>query len=150
MASPQSPAARFTVVTLGVSDMARSIAFYERLGFTRKIRATGEQIAFFETGGSVLALYPWDKLAADANLPERPRPTAFRGTTLAWNCSTIGEVDDVLVHAQAQGARLLRAAHNTDYGGYSGYFVDPDEHPWEVVMAPGLQVTADGGLALPD
>ena len=105
----KSPAARFTVVTLGVADMRRSIAFYERLGFARKMRATGEEVAFFETGASVLALYRWDKLAADALLPDQPRPQAFRGVTLAWNCSSPGEVDAVMVHALAQGARLLKA-----------------------------------------
>lgn len=146
----KSPAARFTVVTLGVADMRRSIAFYERLGFARKMRATGEEVAFFETGSSVLALYRWDKLAADALLPDQPRPQAFRGVTLAWNCSSPGEVDAVMVHALAQGARLLKAAHRTDYGGYSGYFADPDDHPWEVVVAPGVEVTADGRVRLPD
>ena len=150
MVSQQSPTPRFTVVTLGVSNMARSIAFYERLGFARKMRATGEEVAFFETGASVLALYPWEKLAADANLPEQPRPAAFRGTTLAWNCGSVAEVHDVLTHALTQGARLLRGAHRTGYGGYSGYFADPDDHAWEVVVAPGLGVSSDGRLQLPD
>jgi catechol 2,3-dioxygenase-like lactoylglutathione lyase family enzyme len=145
-----SPAARFTVVTLGVVDMRRSIAFYERLGFARKMRATGEEVAFFDTGGSVLALYGWDKLAADAVLPDQPRPQGFRGVTLAWNCSSPDEVDDAMAHALAQGARLLKAAHRTDYGGYSGYFADPDGHPWEVVVAPGVEVTAGGRVRLPD
>jgi uncharacterized protein len=146
----KSLAARFTVVTLGVADMRRSIAFYERLGFARKMQATGEAVAFFETGGSVLALYPWDKLAADAMLPDQPRPSAFRGVTLAWNCSSPGEVDAVMAHARAQGARQLKAPHQTDYGGYSGYFADPDDHPWEVVVAPGIEVMADGRVGLPD
>ena len=146
----QSLAARLTVVTLGVADMKRSIAFYERLGFARKMRATGEEVAFFDTGGSVLALYSWDKLAADAMLPDQPRPQAFRGVTLAWNCASPGEVDAVMAHAMAQGGRQLKAAHRTDYGGYSGYFADPDDHPWEVVTAPGIEVMADGRVRLPD
>ena len=146
----KSPAARCTVVTLGVADMRRSIGFYERLGFARKMRATGEEVAFFETGASVLALYRWDKLAADAAWPDQPRPQTFRGMTLAWNCSSQGEVDTVMTHALAQGARLLKAAHRTDYGGYSGYFADPDDHSWEVVVAPGIEVTADGRVRLPD
>ena len=144
------PVARLTVVTLGVADMRRSIAFYERLGFARKMRATGEEVAFFDTGASVLALYSWDKLAADAKLPGQPRPQAFRGVTLAWNCVSSGEVDAVTAHAMAKGARLLKAAHRTDYGGYSGYFADPDDHPWEVVVAPGIEVMADGRVRLPD
>jgi hypothetical protein len=144
------PVARLTVVTLGVADMRRSIAFYERLGFARKMRATGEEVAFFDTGASVLTLYSWDKLAADARLPDQPRSQAFRGVTLAWNCASSGEVDAVMAHAMAKGARLLKAAHRTDYGGYSGYFADPDDHPWEVVVAPGIEVMADGRVRLPD
>ena len=67
-----APVARLTVITLGVSDISASIAFYEALGFTRKMSATGEAVAFFETGGPVLALFPWDQLAQDATLPDRP------------------------------------------------------------------------------
>jgi catechol 2,3-dioxygenase-like lactoylglutathione lyase family enzyme len=137
------PVARFTVVTLGVGDMRRSIAFYDSLGFERKLRDTGEEVAFFDTGGTVLALYPWDKLALDAALPVQPQPGSFRGITLAWNCRSESEVDDVLKLAVAQGARLQKATHRTGYGGYSGYFTDPDGHPWEVVVAPGIEVGDD-------
>jgi len=150
MAARQFPVARFTVITLGVADMKRSIAFYDRLGFKRRMQATGEEVAFFETGASVVALYPWDKLAADATLPDQPRPTTFRGVTLAWNCASPVEVDEVLAHAIGQGARMLKPARPTDYGGYSAYFLDPDGHVWEVVVAPGVEVTADGRVALPD
>ena len=150
MAETLTPTARFTVVTLGVANMARSIAFYEGLGFRRKMRSTGEEVAFFDTGATVLALYPWDKLAADAKLFDQPRPTAFRGMTLAWNCSSAAEVVMVLKHALEQGAKLLKGARQTDYGGYAGYFADPDDHPWEGVTAPGIEVTADGRVALPD
>jgi predicted lactoylglutathione lyase len=144
------PVARLTVITLGVSDMRVSIAFYEALGFARKFRATGEEVAFFETGGAVLALYPWSKLALDAALPDQPRPAAFRGTTLAWNCRTTAEVDAVLAFALAKGAALLKPAHQTEYGGYSGYFSDPDGHPWEVVVARGIKVGEDRRVHLPD
>ena len=71
------PVPRFTVITLGVSDMRSSIAFYEALGFERRCSATGEAVAFFDTGGTVLALFPWDKLARDAKLPDEPRPRPF-------------------------------------------------------------------------
>jgi hypothetical protein len=144
------PVARFTVLTLGVGDMSRSIAFYEALGFARKLRATGEEVAFFDASGAVLALYPWDKLARDATLPDEPRPLAFRGSTLAWNCGSEQEVDAVLAFALVRGATLLKAAHRTDYGGYSGYFADPDGHPWEVVVAPGIEVGADNLVHLAD
>ena len=87
MSKPPIP--RLTVVTLGVVDMRSSIAFYEALGFARKLSATGEAVAFFDTGGIVLGLFPWDQLAQDATLPDHPRPKTFRGTTLAWNCRSV-------------------------------------------------------------
>jgi len=144
------PIPRLTVITLGVNDIRASIAFYEALGFVRKFRATGEAVAFFETGGTVLGLFPWDQLAHDATLPEHPRPQAFRGMTLAWNCRTPEEVDLVLDFAVSMGAALLKAAHQTDYGGYSGYFADLDGHPWEVVVAPGIEVGDNRRVHLPD
>ena len=144
------PVARFTVVTLGVSDMRRSTAFYESLGFERKLSATGEEVAFFDTGATVLALYSWEKLALDAGLPAQQQPAGFGGITLAWNCRSEGEVDEVLEFAVAQGARLQKPAHRTDYGGDSGYFTDPDGHPWEVVIAPGIEVGDDRRVHLPE
>jgi catechol 2,3-dioxygenase-like lactoylglutathione lyase family enzyme len=126
---PPAPIARLTMITLGVSNIRASIAFYEALGFTRRFRATGETVAFFDTGGTAIGLFPWDPLAQDVTLPERPRPQAFRGMTLAWNCRSAEEVDTVLNFAISKGASLLKPAHKTDYGGYSGYFADPDDHP---------------------
>ena len=99
------PTPRFTVITLGVSDMRASIAFYEALGFARKLRATGEAVAFFDTGGTVIGLFPWDQLAPDATLPDQPRPKTFRGSTLAWNCSSVEEVDAVLDFAISKAPR---------------------------------------------
>jgi len=148
--NPSPPIPRFTVITLGVADMRTSIAFYEALGFERKFRATGEAVAFFDTGATVIGLFPWDQLAVDANLPDQPRPQAFRGVTLAWNCNSAEEVDAVLDFAVSKGAALLKGAKTTDYGGYSGYFADPDGHPWEVVVAPGLEVGDDRRVHLPD
>jgi catechol 2,3-dioxygenase-like lactoylglutathione lyase family enzyme len=145
-----APVARLTMVTLGVSNMRASIAFYEALGFARKFKATGEAVAFFETGGTAIGLFPWDQLAQDVALPEHPRPQAFRGMTLAWNCNSPDEVDAVLDFAVSKGASLLKPAHKTDYGGYSGYFADPDNHPWEVVIAPGIVVGEDRSIRLPD
>ncbi|XUM19692.1 VOC family protein [Bradyrhizobium oligotrophicum S58] len=145
----QASVPRFTVITLGVSEMRRSIAFYASLGFVRKFRATGEAVAFFETGGTVLALYPWCALADDAGVPDSPRPQAFRGVTLAWNCRSEAEVDAALASAVENGATLLKPAQRTDYGGYSGYFSDPDGHVWEVVVAPGIDVGEDDRVHLP-
>lgn len=147
---PDPPVPRLTVITLGVADMRRSIAFYEALGFVRKFRATGEAVAFFETGATVIGLFPWDQLAQDAMLPEHPRPGAFRGMTLAWNCCSAEEVDEVIEFVISKGARLVKPAHKTDYGGYSGYFADPDGHPWEAVVAPNIEVGEDRRVCLPD
>jgi predicted lactoylglutathione lyase len=147
---PAAPVARLTMITLGVSNMRASIAFYEALGFTRKFRATGEIVAFFETGGTAIGLFPWDRLAQDVTLPDRPRPQAFRGVTLAWNCRSAEEVNAVLDFAISKGASLLKPAQETEYGGYSGYFGDPDNHPWEVVVASGIEVGEDRRIHLPD
>jgi uncharacterized protein len=146
----QPPVPRFTVITLGVSDIRKSIAFYQALGFVRKYRATGEAVAFFETGGTVISLFPRAELAKDATLAEEKRLAAFRGFTLAWSCSSTEEVDAVLNFAISTGASLLKPARRTDYGGYSGYFVDPDGYPWEVVVAPGIEVGDDRRVHLPD
>ena len=148
MSKPPIP--RLTVVTLGVVDMRSSIAFYESLGFARKLSATSEAVAFFDTGATVIGLFPWDQLAQDAALPEHPKPGAFRGMTLACNCRSAEEVDQVLAFAISKGAKLLKPAHKTDYGGYSGYFADPNGHPWEVVVAPNIEVGEDRRVHLPD
>jgi uncharacterized protein len=145
-----APVPRFTVITLGVADMRESIAFYEALGFERKFRATEEFVAFFDTGGTVIGLFPWDQLAEDVTLPENPRPQAFRGVTLAWNCQSNEEVEQVIDFAISKGALRLKAPHKTSYGGYSGYFADPDGHAWEAVVAPRFDVGEDRRVHLPD
>jgi uncharacterized protein len=145
-----TPAFGLNVVTLGVNDFDRSVRFYEALGLTRKMLATGDEIAFFDAGGVVLALFRWQMLAKDAALMDLPRPQAFRGTTLARMCRSDAEVDARMTHALSIGARLLKIAHKTSFGGYSGYFADPDGHPWEVVRAPGFSFTDDGRVMLPD
>ncbi|MBC9883254.1 VOC family protein [Bradyrhizobium sp. INPA01-394B] len=143
MSNEVPPVPRLTVVTLGVSDIRASIAFYDALGFSRRLKATSEAVAFYDTGGSVLGLFPWDQLADDASLPDQPRPASFRGVTLAWNCASREEVDAVMAFALGKGAKLLKAASDTDYGGYRGYFADPDGHAWEAVVAPGIEVGED-------
>jgi uncharacterized glyoxalase superfamily protein PhnB len=145
-----TPSAALTVVTLGVADMRRSIRFYDALGLRRRMKATGDDVAFFAAGGVVIGLWSWESLAEDAGMPAGPRPTAFRGTTLAWNCATRDDVDAVFAHALSVGATRLRSPEATFYGGYRGYFADPDGHVWEVVQAPGIEVTSDGRVTLPD
>jgi len=138
------------VVTLGVTDFANSVRFYEALGLARKLRATGDEIAFFDAGGVVLAIYRWHRLAEDAALPPVAPPQDFRGMTLARMCRSEAEVDALMTHALSIGATLLRPAHRTSFGGYSGYFADPDGHPWEAVQAPGFFFHDDGRVTLPD
>lgn len=140
---------RLTAVTLGVRDIAASAKFYEELGFRRKLRKTGDEIAFFDAGSLALILWDMSKLAEDEGLAGQS-PAAFRGAALAWNCPGPAEVDAVLAKAVKAGAGLLREAGKTDYGGYRGYFADPDGHAWEVVHAPGFDFTFDGRLILPD
>ena len=135
---------RLTAVTLGVRDFHASLRFYEALGFVRKFRKTGDEVAFIDAGGVVLALFRWDDLAADAALPSEPRPQAFRGMTLAWNRATPADVDAAYARALAAGAMPVRPPGKTDYGGYRGYFADPDGHAWEVVQAPVFTFTSDG------
>jgi catechol 2,3-dioxygenase-like lactoylglutathione lyase family enzyme len=138
------------VVTLGVEDFARSVRFYQDLGFERRFKATGDEIAFFDAGGMILSLFRWNMLAEDAELPAEPRPQAFRGLTLAQLCRTDEEVDAWMSKALASGATLLKHAQKTSFGGYSGYFADPNGHVWEAVRAPGFEFTADGHVTLPD
>lgn len=144
------PVAKITVVTLGVRDVPASGRFYEALGFKRKVRATGDEIVFLDGVGLVIALWDWNKLAEDSMVAAEPMPQAFRGMTLAWNCATPAEVDEVFAKAVAVGGKVLREPGKTDYGGYRGYFSDPDGHVWEVVQAPGFGFTNDGRLDLPD
>jgi hypothetical protein len=143
-------AACLTVITLGVADVGKSVRFYEALGLQRRMKATGDDIAFFAAGGVVIGLWSWDMLAEDSGLAAAPRPEAFRGMTLAWNCATAADVDAAFAHALTAGANSLKAPEKTFYGGYRGYFSDPDGHVWEVVTAPGIEVLPDGRVTLPD
>jgi catechol 2,3-dioxygenase-like lactoylglutathione lyase family enzyme len=138
------------VVTLGVRDFARSVRFYGTLGLLRKMRATGDEIAFFDAGGVVLALFRWNMLAEDAALPVAPHSDGFRGATFARMCRSDQEVDAVMARALGIGAQLLKPAQKTSFGGYSGYFADPDGHAWEVVRAPGFSFADDGRVVLPE
>lgn len=123
-----------SIITLGVSNLEKSVVFYrDGLGFPTTYKE-GEGIAFFQLQGTWLALYPSDTLAEDACLPsERAR---FGGFTLAHNVASKEEADRVIQLALTAGATLLKPAADTFWGGYSGYFADPDGHPWEVAWNP--------------
>ncbi|MBI4312273.1 MAG: VOC family protein [Chloroflexi bacterium] len=139
---------RISLITLGVADLERAIRFYrDGLGFPMSGASVAGEVAFFRTGGVALALYPRHLLAHDANLA--PEGTGFGGIALAHNVRAKEEVDDVISQAVAAGGRLLKAARQADWGGYSGYFADPDGHPWEVAWNPFFPFAADGTLQLP-
>jgi len=138
---------RLSLITIGVSDLDRSRGFYERLGW-RASSASSDAIAFYQLAGIALALYPRDELAKDARLPAEGY--GFGGIALAFNTRTRAEVDAVLSEAQAAGARILKPAEEAFWGGYSGYFADPDGYPWEVAWNPGFAVADDGSLHLPE
>jgi uncharacterized protein len=138
---------RVSLITLGVADLARSREFYERLGWQRSM-ANAEGVVFFQTGGMALALYPLLELAKDAKIS--PEGHGFRGIALAYNARTREEVDLVLAEAQTAGAKILKPAEEAFWGGYSGYFADPDGFPWEVAWNPSFPMMADGSIRIPE
>jgi catechol 2,3-dioxygenase-like lactoylglutathione lyase family enzyme len=125
--------ARISIITLGVTDLNTSIRFY-REGLGLPLREGSDGIAFFELKGTWLALFPRVALAADANVSAQG--SGFPGFTLAHNVRSKEEVDRVLQQAQHAGAALAKPAAETDWGGYSGYFQDPDGYLWEVAWNP--------------
>ena len=143
---------RLTAVTLGVRDFHASLRFYEALGFVRKFRATGDEIAFIDAGGVVLALLSLGRSCGRCGICRRSRGRKhFAASTLAWNCATPAEVDAAYARAcWRQAPSRSRPPRKTDYGGYRGYFADPDGHALGGRAAPGFTFTADGRLILPD
>jgi catechol 2,3-dioxygenase-like lactoylglutathione lyase family enzyme len=137
---------RISLITLGVADVARSRAFYERLGFVAS-SASNADVAFFQLDGMVLALFGWSALAQDATVPEQG--SGFRGVTLAHNVATKAEVAVVMAEALAAGATLVKPAQDVFWGGHCGYFADPDGHLWEVAWNPLFPLDGDGKVTLP-
>lgn len=131
---------RISMVTLGVRDLAASIRFYEQgLGLPRiKSEPT---VAFFDLNGSWLGLYGWDALAEDAEIPAKG--SGFRGVTLAHNLSSEAAVDALFAEALNAGAKSVKQPRKVFWGGYSGYFADPDGHLWEVAFNPHLWIGPD-------
>jgi catechol 2,3-dioxygenase-like lactoylglutathione lyase family enzyme len=138
---------RLSIVTLGVTDLIRSQEFYERLGWRRSGTNT-EGITFFQAGGIALALYPRHELAKDATVS--PEGQGFSGITLAYNTRNRAEVDEVLKEAKTAGATILKPAREAFWGGYSGYFSDPDGFLWEVAWNPFFPIAEDGSIQIPD
>jgi uncharacterized protein len=135
---------RLSLVTLGVADLDRSRRFYAALGWRR--HGAHAEVVFFQAGGMVLALWSREALAADAKVPAEG--TGFRGIALAYNTRTRAEVDAVLDEAKTAGATIPKPAEDAFWGGYSGYFADPDGHLWEVAWNPEWKMAADGSIRL--
>ncbi|MES1945654.1 Glyoxalase/bleomycin resistance protein/dioxygenase [Salinisphaera sp. PC39] len=124
---------RISLITLGVADLQRSIRFYEKgLGLPRM--ESPPEVAFFPLNGTWLGLYGRQALAEDAGVS--PQSSGFAGITIAHNVTSEAEVDSLLRQAVAAGATLIKPAQKTDWGGYSGYFADPDGHLWEIAHNP--------------
>jgi catechol 2,3-dioxygenase-like lactoylglutathione lyase family enzyme len=135
---------RVSLITLGVADTGRARAFYEALGWSGE--SPDGDVVFFQAGGMIVALWGRDKLAEDSVVEDGG---GWGGVTLAYNVSRPDQVDAVLAEAEAAGATIGRRGARTFWGGYSGVFIDPDGHPWEVAHNPGWVLSADGSIHLP-
>jgi catechol 2,3-dioxygenase-like lactoylglutathione lyase family enzyme len=139
---------RITLITLGVRNLDRALRFYrDGLGWPLSSASVAGEVAFFRSSGAILALYPFDLLATDAQLPAEG--SGFGGIALAQNVHERGEVDVILAQARAAGGSIIKAAVEADWGGYHGYFADPDGYPWEIAWNPGFPFAPDGSLDLP-
>jgi predicted lactoylglutathione lyase len=135
---------RVSLITLGVTDLRRARLFYEALGWTTGAKPE-DDVVFFQAGGMIVALWDRGNLAEDTVVEDNG---GWGGITLAHNVRSPQEVDDVLSEAAAAGATISRPGAETFWGGYSGVFVDPDGHPWEVAHNPAWTVREDGSIDL--
>ena len=138
---------RLSLITLGVEDVGRAKAFYEALGWRLGggVDNESDHVAFFQVGGLIVALWDRAKLAKDSTVTDGG---GWGGVTLAYNVSSPAEVDAALAEAEAAGATVGRPGAETVWGGYSGVFIDPDGHPWEVAHNPNWTVHEDGRTTL--
>ena len=134
-----------SVITLGVSDLSLARRFYTALGWAPG-SSPADDVVFFQVGGMVLGLWDRAMLAHDSAVTDSG---GWGGVTLAYNVTSPAAVDAVIEEARAAGARIGREPEETFWGGYSGVFVDPDGHPWEVAHNPGWTLLADGSVRLP-
>ena len=133
-----------SLITLGVRDLARAKAFYEALGW-RSGAAPDDDVVFFQAGCMIVALWGRDKLAADSAVTDSG---GWGGVTPAYNTRSAAEVDTVIEEARAAGATIGREPAETFWGGYSGVFIDPEGHPWEVAHNPHWTIEDDGSVRL--
>ena len=137
---------RLSLVTLGVADVPRSRAFYERLGF-KAAHFDSDEVAFFDMNGTILGLYGRAPLAEDANVSHEGE--GFNAVTCAINLASEAAVDRALARAEARGARITQPPRKVFWGGYSGYFADPDGHLWEIAFNPVFPLDDNGRLLMP-
>ncbi|MGA1341502.1 MAG: VOC family protein [Hyphomonas sp.] len=142
------PEQRVSIITLGVKDLAGMVRFYtEVLGF--EDRGVKGEVAFFNAGGMALGLWDEGKLAADAGLAA-DRSGSFRGFALAFNARSIEQVDEIFDRLGKSGVRIPRAPHRTYWGGYAGYFADPEGNAWEVAFNPFWPMDEAGRVTVPE
>jgi catechol 2,3-dioxygenase-like lactoylglutathione lyase family enzyme len=134
---------RVSLITLGVRELARSRRFYQALGWDPGF--DGDDVIFFQAGCMIVALWDRAHLADDSGVEDSG---GWGGVALAYNTRSPQEVDAIMAEAEAAGAAISRPAGETFWGGYSGVFVDPDGHPWEVAHNPGWRVNDDGSVSL--
>jgi predicted lactoylglutathione lyase len=139
--------AYISLITLGVADVAIATQFYESLGFVKSETASQDDVSFFQAGNLVLALWSRDTQMEDANAADYW--TGNGGIVLAQNVASEREVDAVMATAEAAGADILKLAAKTYWGGYNGFFADPDGHVWEIAYNPSWPLTEDGRIELP-
>ncbi len=137
---------RVSLITLGITDLARARAFYESLGWQGQ---EVEETVFFQAGGLAVVLWSREKLAADCGVRDSGA-AGFGGIALAHNVRSRAEVDDLMAVAEQAGATVTRPAAETFYGGYAGVFADPDGHLWEIAHNPGFTLAADGSITIPN
>ena len=138
---------RLTIVTLGVSDLKVSNAFYGDTFGWEKTSDSNDNISFFKLGGILLSLYPKAALAKDAGVDDSPNNGSFRGFTLAHVCRSKSEVDEVFGRLRAKNSEIVKEPGDAFWGGYSGYIADPDGNLWEIAFNPFLKLTDDGRVA---
>ena len=138
---------RLSIVTLGVADVAASRKFYEQLGWKASF-VGDEQIAFFQAGSIVFSLYSLEEMSKEIGLSGGS--SGCSNVALAYNVRRKEDVDTVLAEAEQAGTRLLKPAEEKFWGGYAGYFADPEGYAWEVAWNPGFELTEDDSLRLPE
>ena len=138
---------RINLITLGVSDINKSLKFYrDGLGFETSVKEDNPDIVFFKNNGTKLALYPLDGLSEDIDKNNPPRRKGFSGITLAYNAKSEKEVDEIIDIAKKAGSKVVKKPQKVFWGGYSGYFTDPDGYYWEVAYSENWEFDANNML----